>query len=276
MVSRIQAETGDYDIILIGVGGNDCTGQGDLGAYYDSDKTTFCGALNVLRSTIVQKWIGAEIFYLIPQKNVLSEDTYPRPIMLNVYRSAIVSACNKFNWHMIDTMCGLPQLDPSNPTIKSTYMPDGIHPSTAYAQIYCNYVLKKLISGGDSRIGKNIELKHYSINSDDGITGDVYLRVDPEANIEVCVHLNIPANVTAGNKVIISDFPTAYFDNYSMETYGNVNGVWTPLQMFVTIAAATGLPSLFVGVPPHSAVINTYSSKMKTLPNVKWMTDGSY
>ena len=67
-----------------------------------------------------------------------------------------------FGWNFIDAGHGAPILNPYNSNNLSTYLPDGIHPSEAYAPILGQYIVNKMASDGDNSIGNFISRMNLS------------------------------------------------------------------------------------------------------------------
>ena len=144
--------TQQYDIIIIALGINDAYHQATLQtlSYSNINYNTFNGALTYLQQQIFSKNPSAHVYYVAPLKNNYDQNNQ---VFVDVYRSYIFHACNMFGWTFIDAGHGAPILNPYNDGNKVTYMPDGIHPSEAYASILGQYIVNKIASDGDASIG---------------------------------------------------------------------------------------------------------------------------
>lgn len=187
MAYRLTQENfANYDILIIESGTNDCTAQYSLGAWNTtSGFTTFCGAMWEVFSDIAAENPKLDVYWIIPPKRNLSQSDYPTPIPINVYRSVIVNMCNYFNWKLIDWCCGLSNLNPYNGNIQSYAMTDGIHIESAYAPVVCDYVIRKVSSGGECGVGNYYNQCAYTSFVDAGVSGSITFNYDMRGKIFV-------------------------------------------------------------------------------------------
>ena len=216
----------DYDILIIESGTNDCTGQIAIGSWSTtSGYNTFIGAIWEVFNYITTNNADLKVYWCIPPKRDLPNSQYPTPIPLNVYRAAIQSMCRYFNWGMIDWNCGLPNLNPLNTNIKNAFIPDALHPSSAYAPIIADYTIKKIIAGGDTSIGNVLAQCEYT-SFGAGATGILRLNYDTSGHVHAEFQLTL-VNVSQPVKLF------------------NISSDAAPLYMLPMLFTQGGLPCTF-------------------------------
>ena len=131
------------DLIMVFMGTNDYGHETPLGTQADTKDATFYGALNTIIPALVAKHTSSKIVFVTSlhrygfgtSKILGTQFTYdniPNGVgaTLGDYVDALKTVCAKNGVSVIDlhTEC---TLDPTDAAVRSTYMPDGIHPNAA-------------------------------------------------------------------------------------------------------------------------------------------------
>ena len=131
------------DLIVIFMGTNDYGHETPLGSATDTQDGTFYGALNVIIPALVDKHTASKILFVTPMHRYgfgtskilgtqFTSDDLPNGVgaALGDYVDALKTVCAKNGVSVIDlyTEC---TLDPSDTSVRSAYMPDGLHPNAA-------------------------------------------------------------------------------------------------------------------------------------------------
>ena len=161
----------DYDIAIFFLGTNDAFNSpvAELGNF-GTDYTKFSDCVrqtfeivnnNVLASTGHR----CEIYYITPLWRDSNVNSIGLPLWF--YNSVITGFCKRWGAKWINGF-GFPGAS----EYYSNYFVDGLHPTTEYASIMCDYIINKLCSGGDSSSYNNdsmiVSLETYL---DEGVTG---------------------------------------------------------------------------------------------------------
>lgn len=195
----------DYDYIIFHIGTNDCTGQRPIGEWSSADTTTFYGALNCVNNTLNSHDTRSKIFWVIPPHTNFGGTEYPRPVHLNVYRSVLQSACNRFKFAMIDAYTMLPFFNIYNDTLLNRYS-DGLHPNAELAPYLCEFIVEQLRVGGTNHIGDIPTYKQFPTNVD-GSNGI----------IEICYHTNNTYDLR-----IVVNFENPWYGGYLVASLPSV------------------------------------------------------
>ncbi len=129
----------EADLVVVFGGTNDF-GHGDapFGQFFDRTENTFLGALHVLFNKLVTKYPYAKIAVITPLHRT-SEDVTINEIglpckPLKDYVAAIKEVAEYYSLPVLD-LWGESGLQPKVDVIKELYMPDGLHPSDAGAEV---------------------------------------------------------------------------------------------------------------------------------------------
>ena len=140
--SRVEQMEADADVVVVFGGTNDY-GHGDaaMGCFDDRTDDTFYGALHNLYTDLIAKYPTAQLVVMTPLHRVNENQAY----------NGIGVRCVGCLEDYVDVICevagyyGIPVLDsyrmsglqPENPVIRETYVPDGLHPNDAgHARLY--------------------------------------------------------------------------------------------------------------------------------------------
>ena len=142
LISRYQ-NIPSGDLIVIFMGTNDYGHETPLGSAEDTQDGTFYGALNTIIPALVSKHPDSKIVFVTPlhrygfgTSKILGTkftfDSIPNGVgaTLGNYVDALKAVCASNGVSVIDlyTEC---TLDPADSEIRSSYMPDGLHPNAA-------------------------------------------------------------------------------------------------------------------------------------------------
>ena len=124
------------DIVVVFGGINDFYhGDAPFGTPEDRTSDTFCGALNVLITTLLEKYPDAVIVFMTPLHTPAEDDHFNgRGIRaagtLYDYVDAIIDACGCYAVPVLD-LFRLSGIQPKVDIIREKYLPDGVHPNDA-------------------------------------------------------------------------------------------------------------------------------------------------
>jgi lysophospholipase L1-like esterase len=156
---RYSAMDSSADIVIVLGGTNDYghttsnTGNyAPFGTFADRADNTFYGALHVLCKGLVEKYPGKAIVFLAPihrnaPAGVSGDDYVTNPDTgknLKDYVNAIREVTEYYGITVLDLFKTLNNLNPNISTLKTTYMPDGLHPNFAGHQIIANAICSYL------------------------------------------------------------------------------------------------------------------------------------
>ncbi|MBZ5203192.1 SGNH/GDSL hydrolase family protein [Planomicrobium chinense] len=123
MSERFANMPNDADIITVFGGTNDYGSNVPLGTINSVDKTTFMGALNVLCLGLIQKYPGKKIGFITPMQREGMDVA-----KMTSYVNAVKEVCGKYSIPVLDMLNG-GGIYPNDPNIKTTFIPDGLHPN---------------------------------------------------------------------------------------------------------------------------------------------------
>ena len=126
--SRVEAMEEGADVVVVFGGTNDY-GHGDapLGEMGDRTVWTYYGALHVLFTSLLEKYPRAAIVVLTPMHR---EDEEVRQPFLKSFVDATRQVAEYYSLPVLDLWANS-GIQPRVPVMKTTYMPDGLHPSDA-------------------------------------------------------------------------------------------------------------------------------------------------
>ena len=138
LISRYQSIPGG-DLIVIFMGTNDFGHATPLGTINDTEDESFYGALNVIIPGIKSAHPNSRIVMVTPLHRVKQSDGMTSAsdsafneagFVLADYVNAIKAICDKYDIYAID-LFNVPELDPNDASVNSTYYNDGLHPNAA-------------------------------------------------------------------------------------------------------------------------------------------------
>ncbi len=140
--SRVAEMAPDADVIVVFGGTNDF-GHGDapFGEFSDRTVDTFCGALHVLYTSLLEKYPAAAIVVLTPLHRSTEEIPNRHGKVLKEYVDMIRTAAEYYSLPVLD-LYAVSGIQPAVPVMKETYMPDGLHPNDAGHVLLTNRIAK--------------------------------------------------------------------------------------------------------------------------------------
>ena len=112
-----------------------------FGIFEDKTHDTFCGALNVLYTGLIERYPGKVIVIMTPLHR-RGEDNASGTLhpALRTYVEAIRSAAEYYSMPVLD-LYAMSGLQPNLPIIRQKYMPDQLHPNDAGHRILADRII---------------------------------------------------------------------------------------------------------------------------------------
>ena len=160
ITTMVQSLPDDADIICLEGGINDYWLNVPLGTFNEADftstlsNTTFCGALENLFKTAINKWVGKPIIFIIPHKiKPTAWTANSAGYTFADMREKMLGICKKYSIPVVDLWADgglnayIDSLNNAYLNVGSNTHPDGCHPDTTG---YAKYYVPRLISAFDS------------------------------------------------------------------------------------------------------------------------------
>ena len=140
--SRVAEMDPDADLIVVFGGTNDF-GHGDapFGEFSDRTADTFCGALHVLYTALLEKYPDKQIMVMTPLHRFSENIPNMHGKILAEYVDMIRKAAEYYSLPVLD-LWAVSGIQPAVPVMKEKYMPDGLHPNDAGHVILTNKIAK--------------------------------------------------------------------------------------------------------------------------------------
>lgn len=192
LASQIDSITvSNYDYIIIQHGTNDYHSNTYLGTFGTSYSSRYTDAVRKVAESIIARNVNAQIVFITPTYR-----THAMPINgvgynMDCYRAPIVAYCRR-NGLMFINGDDLPFLS-ANSSYLSRYMPDGLHPNDNYSLIMSNYILHKMLIGGDKTVHFK-ECTDFSSFLNPAITTGspyLYMRFNPDCTVSIFGIVNV-------------------------------------------------------------------------------------
>lgn len=140
--SRVAEMDPDADLIVVFGGTNDFGhGEAPFGAFDDRRVDTFCGALHVLYTSLLEKYPEAVIMVMTPLHRATEDEPNMHGKVLKDYVDMIRKAAEYYSLPVLD-LYAVSGIQPAVPVMKDKYMPDGLHPNDAGHVILTNKIAK--------------------------------------------------------------------------------------------------------------------------------------
>ena len=140
--SRVAEMDPDADLIVVFGGTNDF-GHGDapFGEFSDRTADTFCGALHVLYTALLEKYPDKQIMVMTPLHRSSENIPNMHGKVLAEYVDMIRKAAEYYSLPLLD-LWAVSGIQPAVPVMKEKYMPDGLHPNDAGHVLLTNKIAK--------------------------------------------------------------------------------------------------------------------------------------
>jgi len=140
--SRVAEMDGDADLIVVFGGTNDF-GHGDapFGEFSDRTVWTFCGALHVLFTALLEKYPDKPIMVMTPLHRSSEAEPNMHGKVLKDYVDMIRQAAAYYSLPVLD-LYAVSGIQPAVAVMKEKFMPDGLHPNDAGHVILTNKIAK--------------------------------------------------------------------------------------------------------------------------------------
>lgn len=140
--SRVDEMAADADVIVVFGGTNDF-GHGDapFGDFADRTVRSFCGALHVLYTALLEKYPTATIVVITPLHRLSEAIPNMHGKVLEDYVDMIRKTAAYYSLPVLD-LWACSGIQPAVPVMKDMYMPDGLHPNDAGHVILTNKIAK--------------------------------------------------------------------------------------------------------------------------------------
>ena len=204
----------DFDLIIIALGVNDYQGQYDVGFYnsttvvidnnYDS-----AAAENLLLQKLRTVFPKALQYYCPPHRTGRAIENIKYPITF--YRNAFSRIAQYYGCRIID-WSSLPMFAPSaigNSFNGYTSPNDVLHPTSAYAPILKEYMVQKLMSGGDNDWKDSWASIALPFNVSTGLSGNMIVNVSSHGEVRIGYAGN--GNFTSEFATLVATFPLRLF-----------------------------------------------------------------
>ncbi|MDD6051157.1 MAG: SGNH/GDSL hydrolase family protein [Clostridiales bacterium] len=144
--SRVAEMDTDADVIAVFGGTNDF-GHGDapFGTFSDRSADTFCGALHVLFTSLLEKYPEATILVMTPLHRSGEDVPNMHGRVLKDYVDMIRRAAEYYSLPVLDLFAES-GIQPAVPVMKEKYMPDGLHPNDAGHAILTDRIAKFIMN----------------------------------------------------------------------------------------------------------------------------------
>lgn len=131
--SRVCEMDEDADIVVVFGGTNDFGhGDAEIGSFSDRTPDTFYGACHTLMRTLIERFPASVIVFMTPLHRAVEEQ--PGKLPLSGYVSIIREVAEYYSLPVLD-LYKSSGLQPQLPVIRERYVPDGLHPNDAGAEI---------------------------------------------------------------------------------------------------------------------------------------------
>lgn len=145
--TRIEKMSDDANMIIVFGGTNDFGTEISLGSMTDRIQSTFYGALHVLLTSLINKYIGAKIIVITPlhrsdcEKSHIGEKCIEMQnnLSLRNYVEVIREVAEYYSLPLLD-LYATSGLQPEIDIIKRLYVPDGLHPNDAGHEILADKI----------------------------------------------------------------------------------------------------------------------------------------
>ena len=297
LINRYQ-NIPDKDLITIFMGTNDYGHNTPMGTIADTTDVSFYGALNVIISGILTAHPNSRLVWITPTHRDGFGSGFTHDWVANGagktledYVNAIKDVCVRYSVPVID-LFSISGLNPVIAGIKSTYMPDGLHPNAlghqkiaAYMAKYLNLYSEFLPEEGQVVSVTGISLNNSTLTLQTGTQGSLVASISPAnatnknvtweitsgSNLCTITPNGLNCSITAGNTAGTVTIRVKTEDgNYTASCEVTITSSSVP----VTGVELSGIDIINVGA--SSTLTATISPSNATNKNITWtITSGS-
>lgn len=209
LINRYQ-NIPDKDLITIFMGTNDYGHNTPMGTIDDTTDVSFYGALNVIIPGILTAHPNSRLVWITPTHRDGFGSGFTHDWIANGagktledYVNAIKDVCARYSVPVID-LFSISGLNPVIAGIKSTYMPDGLHPNAlghqkiaVYIAKYLNLYSEFLPEEGQAVSVTGVSLNNSTLTLQTGTQGSLVASISP-AN---ATNKNVTWEITSGNNL---------------------------------------------------------------------------
>ena len=288
----------DKDLITIFMGTNDYGHNTPMGTIADTTDVSFYGALNVIIPGILTAHPNSRLVWITPTHRDGFGSGFTHDWVANGagktledYVNAIKDVCARYSVPVID-LFSISGLNPVIAGIKSTYMPDGLHPNAlghqkiaVYMAKYLNLYSEFLPEEGQVVSVTGISLNNSTLTLQTGTQGSLVASISPAnatnknvtweitsgSNLCTITPNGLNCSITAGNTAGTVTIRVKTEDgNYTASCEVTITSSSVP----VTGVELSGIDIINVGA--SSTLTATISPSNATNKNVTWtITSGS-
>ena len=211
------------DIILIFLGVNDWYSNIPLSPFQFSsvDNNSFEGCLIQIVMKLFDRYtqLGAtrypEVYFITPLHELWQTPMNTLGYTLDLYRKAIIGLCKIAGCGWINGDGAVNLSNTISSARKTMYLPDGTHPTNKYSEYLCDYIIDRLVKGGDnSEIGSDGQVIDWSSKFSSDVTNGVFKMWACGSGLLKYEISGTVANVT-GSQTILGNFPLTLFAPYT-------------------------------------------------------------
>ncbi len=128
-ISRVETMEADADVVAVFGGTNDFGhGNAPFGDFADRTPDTFCGALHVLYTMLLEKYPASTIFIMTPLHRADEDKPNMHGLVLKDYVDMIRQTAEYYSLPVLD-LYATSGIQPAVPVIRARYLNDGLHPN---------------------------------------------------------------------------------------------------------------------------------------------------
>lgn len=152
VLTKINATTTRFDIIIIMLGTNDYNANTDYAEFL----TTLRSVSTLLQPHIKTK--GCQVYFVSPPKRTYNFRDKDGQTPLVIYAREIYRNCIENGFNFIDAWCKIPEINLNEKESRETWFADGyLHFSDLYAPIFAKWILGYLVDNRSDEIGDYYE-----------------------------------------------------------------------------------------------------------------------
>lgn len=200
----------EWDIIIIALGINDYQGQFTIGLYNSTTRVVnsnydSAACMNLLLSKLRARFPKALQYYCIPHRS--GRAIANRKLPITYYRNAFGRIAQYYGCRIID-WSSLPMLAPDATGAGFggyTTTSDPLHPTNVYSPILKEFMVEKLMSGGDNDWKDSWDSVDYPLNTEIGMSGSIPIYISSHGRVRL--EMAATCSLSESYGYIITNFP---------------------------------------------------------------------